>query len=97
MTGSPAARQYRCSEGEIEIAVGNAEQWHALAVSIGRPELAYPGAWDAVKAASEDGPLANALAMMFAEDSADTWRRRLEAHGVPCRAESRNLSSRADQ
>jgi len=84
MTGSPAARRYICSDGEIEIAAGNAEQWHALAVSIGRPELAYPGGWDAVRAASGDGPLAHALAMMFVEDSADMWRRRLEAHGVPC-------------
>jgi hypothetical protein len=29
--------------GEIEIAVTNAEQWHAVAVCVGRPELAYEG------------------------------------------------------
>ncbi len=85
MAGSPASRRYDCSDGVIEIAVGNAEQWHGLAVSIGRPELAYPGAWDAVATAPADGPLALALAAMFAEDAADVWKRRLAARGVPCR------------
>jgi crotonobetainyl-CoA:carnitine CoA-transferase CaiB-like acyl-CoA transferase len=81
----PGRRTYACSEGEVTIAVENAEQWHSLAVCLGRPELAYEGAWDAAKAAPADGPLAGVIAEMFAEDTAESWRRRLEAHGVPCR------------
>jgi crotonobetainyl-CoA:carnitine CoA-transferase CaiB-like acyl-CoA transferase len=82
---SPANRRYRCAQGEIEIAVANAEQWHALAVCIGRPELAYEGSWEAVRTAAPDGPTARVLEGMFAEDKAEVWRRRLEAHAVPCR------------
>jgi crotonobetainyl-CoA:carnitine CoA-transferase CaiB-like acyl-CoA transferase len=69
----------------MEIAVANAEQWHALAVCIGRPELAYEGSWEAVWTAAGDGPTARVLEEMFAEDTADVWRSRLEAHAVPCR------------
>ncbi len=82
---SPANRRYRCAQGEIEIAVTNAEQWHALAVCAGRPELAYEGSWEAVRTAAPDGPTARVLEGMFAEDGAEVWRRRLEAHAVPCR------------
>jgi crotonobetainyl-CoA:carnitine CoA-transferase CaiB-like acyl-CoA transferase len=82
---SPANRRYRCARGEIEIAVTTAEQWHALAVCIGRPELAYEGSWEAVRTAAPDGPTARVLEGMFAEDRAEIWRRRLEAHAVPCR------------
>ena len=39
-TGHPGARRYDCSDGAIDIAVESAEQWHALAVCLGRPELA---------------------------------------------------------
>ena len=84
MVASPASRTYRCTDGAIELAVTTAEQWHALAVCIGRPELAYEGAWEVVRAAPADGPLATAVGQMFAEASVETWRRRLEAHGVPC-------------
>ena len=81
---SPAGRRYACAEGEIEITVKNAEQWHALAVCLGRPELAYEGSWEAARRAPSDGPLAAVVAGMFAEDTARRWRERLEAHGVPC-------------
>lgn len=80
----PGHRTYACSKGEITIAVENAELWHALAVCLGRPELAYEGAWDAAKSAPADGPLAAVIAEMFAEDTAESWDKRLEAHGVPC-------------
>ncbi len=80
----PGARRYACSEGEIEIAVANAEQWHALAVCLGRPELAYEGSWQAALESPADGPLAAVVASMFAEDTAERWQARLEAHGVPC-------------
>ncbi len=83
-TGHPGARRYACSESAIEIAVESAEQWHALAVCLGRPELAYEGSWQAALEASPDGPLAAVVASMFAEDAAERWRTRLEAHGVPC-------------
>jgi crotonobetainyl-CoA:carnitine CoA-transferase CaiB-like acyl-CoA transferase len=85
MAESPANRRYRCSQSEIEIAVSNAEEWHALAVCVARPELAYEGSWEAVRTAGGDGPIARVLEEMFAEDTADVWRRRLEAHAVPCR------------
>ena len=83
-TGHPGARRYDCSEGAIEITVENAEQWRALAVCLGRPELAYEGSWQVALEASPDGPLAAVVASMFAEDAAERWRTRLEAHGVPC-------------
>jgi crotonobetainyl-CoA:carnitine CoA-transferase CaiB-like acyl-CoA transferase len=85
MAESPANRRYRCSSGQIEIVVSDAQQWRALAVCIGRPELAYEGSWEAVRTAAGDGPTARVLEEMFAEDTADVWRRRLEAHAVPCR------------
>jgi len=83
MTTSPANRRYRCSRGEITVNVTNAEQWHALAVCLGRPELAYEGAWYAVRTADADGPIAEVLEEMFAEDDASSWAERLEAHDVP--------------
>jgi crotonobetainyl-CoA:carnitine CoA-transferase CaiB-like acyl-CoA transferase len=64
--------------------VKNAEQWHALAVSLGRPELGYDGSWDAARRAPANGPLADVIACMFAEDTAESWQRRLQAQGVPC-------------
>ena len=83
-TGHPGARRYDCSDGAIDIAVENAEQWHALAVCLGRPELAYEGSWQVALDSSPEGPLAAVVASMFAEDTAESWRARLESHGVPC-------------
>ncbi len=83
-TGHPGARRYACSDGAIAITVDRAEQWHALAVCLGRPELAYEGSWQAARKSAADGPLAAVVASMFAEDTAESWRARLEAHGVPC-------------
>jgi len=83
-TGHPGARRYDCSEGEIQITVKNATQWHALAVCLGRPELAYEGSWQVALDSPTDGPLASVVASMFAEDTAQRWQARLEAHGVPC-------------
>jgi crotonobetainyl-CoA:carnitine CoA-transferase CaiB-like acyl-CoA transferase len=80
---NPGRRSYRCSEGEVTVAVESEEQWHALAVCLGRPELAYPGAWEAVKAAPHDGALAHVLEAQFAEDDAETWHLRFRSHGVP--------------
>jgi hypothetical protein len=50
-----------------------------------RPELAYEGAWDAVRRSPLDGGVAGVLEEMFAEDAAEVWAKRLKAHGVPCR------------
>ncbi len=83
-TGHPGARRYDCSKGAIDIAVESAGQWHALAVCLGRPELAYEGSWQAAQQSPADGPLAAVVASMFAEDTAERWRARLEAHSVPC-------------
>jgi crotonobetainyl-CoA:carnitine CoA-transferase CaiB-like acyl-CoA transferase len=84
---NPGNRTYRCSSGQIEISVRTEEQWHALAVSLGRPELAYNGAWEAVRRSPPDGGVAAVLEDMFAEDTAEVWAKRLEAHRVPCGVE----------
>jgi crotonobetainyl-CoA:carnitine CoA-transferase CaiB-like acyl-CoA transferase len=83
--GNPGNRAYRCRSGEITVAVASAGQWHALAVCLGRPELAYEGGWDVVRVAPADRGVAHVLEEMFAEGDAETWRKRLQAHGVPCR------------
>jgi len=83
MTTSPANRNYRCAIGEIAVNITNAEQWHALAVCLGRPELAYEGSWEAVSRAEADGPTAAVVEEMFSEDAAASWAERLEAHDVP--------------
>jgi len=80
---NPGNREYRCSSGRIRVAVQTAEQWHSLAVCLGRPELAYKGAWEAVRDSPPDGDVAQVIEEMFAEDPADVWARRLEGHGVP--------------
>ena len=80
----PGHRRYACSEGAIEVAVENAEQWRGLAVCLGRPELAYEGSWEAARQSPSDGPLAAVIAEMFAEDTAESWQARLEEHNVPC-------------
>ena len=80
---NPGNRRYRCRSGEIEVAVDSAEQWHALAVCIGRPELAYAGAWDVVHTAPADGATAAVVQEMLSEDDASVWARRFEANGVP--------------
>ena len=82
---NPGNREYRCSSGRIDIAVRTEEQWHALAVCLGRPELAYEGAWEAVRASPPEGELARMLEELFAEDTAEVWSMRLKAHGVPYR------------
>jgi crotonobetainyl-CoA:carnitine CoA-transferase CaiB-like acyl-CoA transferase len=82
---NPGNRAYRCSSGQIEISVQTEEQWHALAVCLGRPELAYEGAWNAVRGSPPDGGVGRVLEEMFAEDPADVWAKRLKAHRVPYR------------
>jgi crotonobetainyl-CoA:carnitine CoA-transferase CaiB-like acyl-CoA transferase len=79
---NPGNRTYRCSSGEITIAVQTAGQWHALAVCLGRPELAYEGAWDVAREAPPDGPIARIVGEMLAEDDAASWKRRFDARGV---------------
>jgi hypothetical protein len=85
VAGNPGNRRYHCSSGQIEISVQTEEQWHALAVSLGRPELAYRGAWEAVRRSPPDGDVARVLEEMFEEDPAEVWAKRLEARGVPYR------------
>ncbi len=80
----PGTRTYACSYGEVTIDVRTEEQWHALAVCLGRPELAYKGSWEVVQTAAADGPTARVLEEMFSEDTAESWLKRLDAHGVPC-------------
>jgi len=87
---NPGNREYSCSSGRIEIAVQTEEQWHSLAVCLGRPELAYAGAWEAVGKSHPDGEVALVLQEIFAEDPAELWAKRLKAHGVPSESSSRN-------
>ena len=82
---NPGNRTYPCRSGQITVSVENAEQWHAFAVSIGRPELAYVGSWEVVCAAAAEGPTAAVVAEMLAEDEAGWWVRRFEENGVPAK------------
>lgn len=84
MRANPGNRTYRCSDGEITVHVQKSEQWRGLAVSIGRPELAYEGNWYVVRGSEADGPAGRVLEEHFAEDTAEVWKQRLEANGVPC-------------
>jgi crotonobetainyl-CoA:carnitine CoA-transferase CaiB-like acyl-CoA transferase len=81
---SPANRRYQCSDGAIDVAVANADQWRALAVCLGRPELAYEGSWEIIHTAEPDGPLSRVLEEHFQAEPAALWARRLVARGVPC-------------
>jgi crotonobetainyl-CoA:carnitine CoA-transferase CaiB-like acyl-CoA transferase len=85
MSLSPANRRYACADSAIRVECETPEQWHSLAVSLGRPELAYPGGWETVQEAPPDGPLGQLLENIFAEEKAETWIKRLEGHGVPVR------------
>lgn len=81
---NPGNRSYRCSPGKISIDIKTEEQWHSLGVCLGRPELAYRGSWEVVRTTAPDGPIARVLEEMFAEDTAVSWKLRLDAHDVPC-------------
>ncbi len=81
---SAAYRSYRCSDGYIFIACTAESHWRGLAKSIGRPELAYPGAWPAVAETDPKGGIGAAVGAMFAEDTVESWLKRLTSHGVPC-------------
>jgi len=67
------------------VAVEDAGQWHGLAVSIGRPELAYEGSWEVVRTAGPDGPIAAVVREMLSEDDAKVWAIRFAENGVPAR------------
>jgi len=82
---SPARRRYRCAGSAcLSIACENEAHWRALAKCLGRPELAYPGGWDAARTAPPRGRLGRLLESLFTQDAAEIWIRRLEARGVPC-------------
>ena len=80
---SPARRRYRCREGRLALTLEDEGQWKALAKCLGRPELAYPGSWDAARASAPRGRLGRLLEGIFAADPADVWLERLRSHGVP--------------
>ncbi len=84
MRSSPARRRYRCSEGRLSLACEDEPQWRALAACLGRPELAYPGSWEAVLASPPRGRLGRLLEGIFVADPAGVWLKRLRSHGVPC-------------
>ncbi len=81
---SPALRRYRCGDGQLSLACENETQWRALARCLGRPELAYPGSWEAAQAAPPRGRLGRLLEGIFVADPVEVWLERLSAHGVPC-------------
>jgi crotonobetainyl-CoA:carnitine CoA-transferase CaiB-like acyl-CoA transferase len=81
---SPARRRYRCRDGRLHLACENEGQWRALARCLGRPELAYPGSWDAAKVSPPRGRLGRLLEGIFAADPLEVWLERLRARGVPC-------------
>ena len=81
---SPAHRRYRCRDGYLTVAVGNEGQWKALCKCLGRPELSYPGSWEAASAAAPRGRLGRLLEGIFVVDPVEVWLERLRSHGVPC-------------
>ena len=81
---SPARRRYRCRDGHIAITLEEEGQWKALCKCLGRPELSYPGSWEAARAAPPRGRLGRLLEGLFAADPVEVWRERLRSHGVPC-------------
>ena len=83
LRASPGRRRYRCRDGRLSLAVESEAQWRALARCLGRPELAYPGSWDAALASPPRGRLGRLLEGIFAADPVDVWLERLRAHGVP--------------
>jgi crotonobetainyl-CoA:carnitine CoA-transferase CaiB-like acyl-CoA transferase len=80
---SAAYRCYPASDGWIFIACTTEDHWHAMAKAIGRPELAYPGAWPAAAASDPRNGIAGEIISMLSEDTVDSWVRRLTSHGVP--------------
>ena len=82
---SPARRSYRCRDGvSVSLACEGEEQWKALAKCLGRPELAYPGSWEAARRSAPRGRLGRLLEGIFAADPSEVWLKRLQSHGVPC-------------
>ena len=81
---SPARRRYRCRDGQLSLACENEGHWKALARCLGRPELAYPGSWEAALAAPPRGRLGRLLEGIFVADPVEVWLERLSSHGVPC-------------
>jgi crotonobetainyl-CoA:carnitine CoA-transferase CaiB-like acyl-CoA transferase len=81
---SPGRRRYRCRDGYLALACQSEAHWKALAKCLGRPEIAYAGAWSAARVAPPRGRLGRVLEPIFAADPVAVWLRRLESHGVPC-------------
>ena len=82
---SPARRRYRCRDGgSVSLACESEAHWRALAKCLGRPELAYPGSWEAARNSAPRGRLGRLLEGIFAADPAEVWLQRLRSHGVPC-------------
>ncbi|GBD14168.1 hypothetical protein HRbin25_00036 [bacterium HR25] len=86
---SPARRRYRCRDGYLRLLLEDEEQWRRLARALGRPELAYPGSWQAVSSAPPRGRLGRLLESIFARDDVAVWLRRLQGRGVPCQRAGR--------
>lgn len=80
---SAAYRCYPAADGWLFLACTTEEHWRATAKAIGRPELAYPHSWPAAAGTDPRGGTADEIASMLAEDTVDSWVRRLSAHGVP--------------
>jgi crotonobetainyl-CoA:carnitine CoA-transferase CaiB-like acyl-CoA transferase len=80
---SAAYRCYPSADGWLFLACTTEEHWHAMAKAIGRPELAYPGAWQAARTAAPRGGLADVIQEMLSEDTAERWLQRFAAQAVP--------------
>lgn len=76
---------YEASDRPMVITVGNDGQFVALVNELGMPELAADPRFATNPARVVNRPALNeALAPMFAAESADFWKDRLNAVGVPC-------------
>jgi len=92
---SPAHRRYRCRDGLIQIACENEKHWRALAKSLGRPELAYPGSWPVVSGSPARGHIGRLLEKHLREDNTAAWLARLLAAGVPASGEGHPSAERS--
>jgi crotonobetainyl-CoA:carnitine CoA-transferase CaiB-like acyl-CoA transferase len=75
---------FRCADGWLFLACTTEDHWQAMAKAVGRPELAYPGAWPAAAQTGPKGGVADAVQMMLAEDTVDSWLKRFASRAVPC-------------
>jgi crotonobetainyl-CoA:carnitine CoA-transferase CaiB-like acyl-CoA transferase len=81
----PLYRLYETSDGWLQIAVMQEEQFTALCTAVRRPQLATDQRFATASARESNADaLAQELEQAFLADLAINWRKALDAAGVPC-------------